>query len=466
MKLARRVPAVCLPLTAVIFLSLSLISPAPLQAQKGNIAVCTGSGTVATWAACSASIFDASQFTGTTICQQIYNTLNSAHYPATGAVIDARGVTSSLTCSAANETPWTSGTTAITTPSVILLPAGLITISTGWILPDRTRIFGQGERPNPGASAGPGTQIVAASGFTGTMISMGGANAYPNDATVYPCGASSGICFGVSIAYLLLDGNGGASQNTAVVGIANTSSQELSYVDHVNLYGILGTGLSITTAQAQNSGPYSNLTCNPAASYASGNSVCVEINGTGDIRGIHGLTATAPSSGSTGPAAAILLDSNNTTLEDLHFEGYVDGILIGSNAKAQSNTIFNVTGGTGAGPMTNLVEISTNKTVTDLSLMGLTTSSSTINSIKDDVTSTTLTDGYLAMYVLGDTMGGGYSRFTTSTSGVAPSWGFGNLGSTGTPTGSCVNGALFSNVTGASTHTLFSCVASAWKDIN
>ncbi len=460
MRIVRGVSA-CLPLFAFACAAIFFMAPAPLHAQQGYNAVC--SGTVSTSGlACSATTFDASQFSGSDICAKIYNTLTSTNYPAEGAVIDARSITSGLTCSATNETPWTSGSSVANKPSVLLLPAGLITISTGWVLPDRTRIFGQGERPTPNSSTGPGTQILAASTFSGSaMISMGSASAFPNNSTTYPCGTSSGICFGVSISGLMLNGN---SEN--IVGIANTSSQELSYVSYVNFYDIIGTALSITTAQAQNSGPYTNLVCNPGSSYASGASACVEINGTGDLRGIHGLTATAPSSGGTGPAAAILLDSDNVSLEDLHFEGYQDGILIGYNNNARSNIIFNVTGGTGAGPMTNVVEISSKNTVSDISIMGLTTSSSTINAIENDVMSTTLTDGYLAMYVIGDTIGGGYSLFTTSTSGVLPTWGVGNLGSTGKPSGSCLNGSLFSNYTGGSGYTLYSCVGSAWKDIN
>jgi hypothetical protein len=448
---------------AGIVLALSLSFPTQMPAQVGYNAVCNATSpptglTCSQYVSSSSGVFDASTFTGSTICQKIYNTLTSSHYPATGAVVDARGITSGLTCSTTNETPWTSGSSAVAVPSVILLPAGLITISTGWILPDRTRIFGQGERPNPNAMSGPGTQILAAAGFSGTMISMGGASAYPNDLSVYPCGVASGICFGVSIADLMLNGN--PTSNTSVVGIANTSSQELSYIDHINLYGFVETGLSITTVQAQNSGPYSNIVCNPTSSFTSG-TVCIDINGVGDIRGIHGLTATAPTSGS-GPSAAVLLDSNNSTLEDMHFEGFVDGILVGYNANAQSNTIFNVTGGTGTGPMTNVIEISNRNTVTDVSIMGVTTSSSSINSIKDDVTSTTLNDANLALYVLGDAIGGGHSRFTTSTSAVAPTWGVGALGSTGAPTGSCINGAIFSNTTGTAKHILFVCSGSAW----
>jgi hypothetical protein len=69
------------------------------------------------------------------------------------------------------------------------------------------------------------------------------------------------------------------------------------------------------------------------------------------------------------------------------------------------------------------------------------------------------------MYVIGDvvstTSGTGYSRFTTSTSDVAPNWGAGALG-TGKPNGSCIPGALFSNTTGAAKNILFLCSASGW----
>jgi hypothetical protein len=455
--------------TAGIVLALLLNSPTQLHAQAGYNAACT-SATAPTNAACSLTTLDASLLAGSTICQKIYsalsvlNTLIPGHTNP-GGVIDARSITSGLTCSAANETPWTSGTSVITTPAIILLPAGEITISTGWIIPDRTRVFGEGERSNPASPYAPGTQIVAASGLTGTMISLGGANLYPNSTTVYPCGVypgtSDGVCFGVSISDVMLEGN----SDTTLVGIANTNSQELSYVNHVNLYGILGTGLSITTTQAQNSGPYSNIVCNPASSYASGASVCVDINGVGDTRGIHGLTATAPSTGSTGPTAAVLLDSNNNTIEDAHFEGFQNGILVGANAGARSNVLFNITGGTGAGPMTNVVEISSANTVTTLSIMGVSSGGAT-NSIEDEDYGSSpllISDSYVGLYVVGDQISSSvYSRFNTSKQ--APSW----LSGAVSVSGSCstvANGTLYSNSSGAAGSTLYVCLAGTWKII-
>jgi hypothetical protein len=461
-------------LAAGIALALSLCFPTQLHAQKGYNAVCTA--TAVANINCSLATLDASQFTGTTICQQIYNALSylSTLYSPNndpGAVVDARGITTGLTCSAANETPWTSGTNVVTTPSIILLPAGLITISTGWIIPDRTRVFGEGERSNPGAVHGPGTQIVAASSFSGTMISLGGANLYPNSTTVYPCGGSNGICFGVSIADVMINAN---FQN--VTGIANTSSQELSYVDHINLYGILGTGLSITTNQAQNSGPYSNIACNPGPGGTSGlasTTTCVDINGTGDLRGIHGLTATVGSDsicpGSTCPAAAVYLDSDSTTIEDAHFEGFAAGILVGSVAHAKGDVIINVNGGgsTLTGPTVDVVKISSN--ASDLAIMGVTASanpSGNANSIHDTLNTPaiTLTDPHVALYAIGEAIGSsGYSRFTTSASGLVPTWGAGG----GVPgSGSCKTGSLYSNTAGASGSILYLCKASLWVAIN
>lgn len=96
MRTARSVSTLCLPLLALAFVAISLTAPTRLHAQAGNNTVCTGSGTVPSWAACSASIFDATQASGTDICQKIYNVLSSSKFPSTGAVIDARGVTSGL----------------------------------------------------------------------------------------------------------------------------------------------------------------------------------------------------------------------------------------------------------------------------------------------------------------------------------------------------------------------------------
>jgi hypothetical protein len=283
---------------------------------------------------------------------------------------------------------------------------------------------------------------------------------------------TSAPLFGISVQDLMLSGN---SQD--VIGILNECSQETTFVNRVNFYEITGTSLYITGAQAQNSGPYSNITCNPGpvgGSFTT-STVCVNINGTGDLRGVHGLTATVGSDGctSTCPASAVLLDSSSTTIEDAHFEGFATGILVGANANAKGDVIFNVSGGgsTLTGPTTNVIEISSN--ASDLSIMGVTAgtnpSSPNPNSIDDTLTGSTLADAHVALYAIGESLGGSYSRFTTSTNtsntSPAPTWGSGSLGAGTNPSAGCVGGSLFSNVNGGAGHTLFVCIAGAWTDI-
>ncbi len=430
---------------AGIALALSLSFPTQMHAQKGYNAVCTGGGTIPTWAACSASILDASQFSGTDICAKIASAIASV--PTVGAVVDARGVGSptSFTCAS---TPWNGSGTA-PNPAVILLPAGTITIPSTWVLPNYTRVFGEGQRGNPAAS---GTVIQAASGFTAStpMIQFGALNTMGN------CVAAP--LFGISVQDVMLSGG-----SQTIIGILNECAQETSYVDRVNLYRIAGTGLDISGAQAQNSGPYSNIVCGLGSSWSS-STACVEINGVGDLRGIHGLTATATAV-SSGPTAAIYLDSNNNTIEDAHFEGFQNGILVGANANARSNVLFNISGGTGAGPMTNVVKISNANTVTDLSIMGVSSSGAT-NSIEDDDYASSallITDPYVGLYVAGDQITSSvYSRFNTSKQ--APSW----LSGAVSVSGSCsavANGTLYSNSGGAAGSTLYVCVGGTWKNI-
>lgn len=462
MRIVRSVSTVCFPLFAIACMTFYLITPVPVHAQLGYNAVCTASSST-TGIACSATTFDASQFGTATsdICTKIFDTISTStnpNYPATGAIVDARSINTGLTCSGTNETPWTTASgSVVTTPSVILLPAGLITISTGWVVPDRTRIIGQGERANPGAMKSTGTQIVASSTLTGTMISLGSSGTFPGTST-YPCGGSAtGICFGVSISYVMLTGN----SDSSLVGISNTNSQELSYVDHVNLSDIQGTGLSVSTQYAQNSGPYSNIACNPGSTYST-STTCVSINGTLDLRGVHGLTATVGSDGCTQspascPTAALYLDANSTTIEDAHFEGFAAGILVGDSASAKGDVIFNVNGGgsTATGPTFNVVEISSD--ASDVSIMGVTTAANpsgypSPNSIDDTLTGATISDSHVALYAIGESLGSGYTRFTTSSD--VPTWGVGS----GAPTGSCKVGSLFSNTSGASsTSTLYLC---------
>jgi hypothetical protein len=434
-------------LVAGIALVLSFCFPTHLHAQKGNNTVCTGTGTIPGWAACSASVLDASQFSGADVCAKIASAIASA--PAVGTVIDARGIGSGTNQTCAS-VPWNGSGTA-PNPAVILLPSGTITIPSTWVLPDYTRVFGEGQRGNPAAS---GTVIQAASGFTaGTpMIQFGALNTMGN------CVAAP--LFGISLQDVMLSGG---SQN--IVGILNKCAQETSYVERVNLYQIEGTGLSIVGSQAQNSGPYANMTCNPGSGW-SATTACVEINGVGDLRGIHGFTATA-SAVSSGPTAAIYLDSNNSTIVDAHFEGFQNGILVGDNASANGNVIMNVTGGNGSGPVTNVVRIANAHSVTNLSLQSIASGGATYTIEDDEYSASTLSisDSYVATYVIGDLISSSpliYSRFNTSKS--TPAW----LAGASSVSGSCAtvaNGTLYSNSGGGSGSTLYVCLSGTWSNI-
>jgi hypothetical protein len=175
---------------------------AQTQNLQGQDAVYNNSAQVTN----SPSFIDASMFASTApnICGVLNNVLNSTitKYPAAGAVIDARGLNStntSMTCTTANPSPWAGIANPL--PSTILLPAtGAIPIvipsgSSGWILPNNTRLIGEGDGiPSNGIT--PGTTIQAASGFSGTMIQFGSA-------------ASTGI----AVERLTLDGQGQLGQS-------------------------------------------------------------------------------------------------------------------------------------------------------------------------------------------------------------------------------------------------------------
>jgi hypothetical protein len=212
-----------------------LTTDTSVQAQTaGDKAVYTSGGACCT---SSTATVDASVLSGSNICEQIYNALLAL--PTVGGVVDARGISSNMTCGS-GETPWLKSGTNVVIPSTILLPAGIVTMSLSlWILPDGTRLIGEGIGGEGSGSSGTTLQVPL--NFSGAMIQMG-------DGAVH-CPAAGHICHGVSVEDLTLDGEGQQGVNA----IANTNSQELSYVNHVKFYQILGTGLKVS-GNAQNSG--------------------------------------------------------------------------------------------------------------------------------------------------------------------------------------------------------------------
>jgi len=172
----------------------------------------------------SSAFIDASAFLnsqqGVDICDAIYGVLTSRSpnppYPATGAVIDARGITTSLTCTQGS--PWKEGSVYANVPSTILLPAGTITIAKTWILPNGTRVIGEGStNPYDAITAVPQTTIQASSSLTGAMIQFGDSSC-----------PSPGGCLGVTLEDVTLNGS-----DLGINGIVNSNSQELSYAKNV-----------------------------------------------------------------------------------------------------------------------------------------------------------------------------------------------------------------------------------------
>jgi hypothetical protein len=154
--------------TLGILLGWFSVSPTPAHSQAGDNAICNSSSPP-TGISCSAAFIDASVGTSGDLCARIYSVINSASYPAMGAVIDARGINPGGPNTCAN-TPWWNGTTNLTKPSYILLPSGNITISHVWIMPDRARIWGEGR----GSPSGSGTVLIAKASFPDSdMIDMG-----------------------------------------------------------------------------------------------------------------------------------------------------------------------------------------------------------------------------------------------------------------------------------------------------
>jgi hypothetical protein len=222
------------------------------------------------------------------------------------------------------------------------------------------------------------------------------------------------IGFGVSVSNLQVDCN----SISGGVGIQNWWSQELSYVQDVNIGNCTGIGLDVETSNAMNSGPYANLSIGPG-SFDVTTSLGAELLATLGNRGIHSITATANGI----PNVGIDLSSQGITLEDAHLEGFVTGIEVGANATTNNATIISVTGGSGSGTMKTMVDISNNSsfvTSTGVNILGLSqlgvTNTLVDNILGSNCTSgtTTLVDTNVGEYSIGSATAGNRTRYTSS----------------------------------------------------
>jgi hypothetical protein len=193
------------------------------QGTQGQDAVYSAPGTCCKG---SSSFIDASQFinaNNNNICSAIYSILQPSTYSP--AVIDARGIsgTTARKC-APGRTPWNNGTTFLNKPSTVLLPAGTIVIPTTWVLPNYTRLIGEGDTIASSGST-PGTTIQACTqstnncSFTGTdMVDLG-------NSILCPVFGGIATCNSVSVEHVTLDGQG-----QSINGIVNTNAQTGSRV--------------------------------------------------------------------------------------------------------------------------------------------------------------------------------------------------------------------------------------------
>jgi hypothetical protein len=262
-------------------------------------------------------------------------------------------------------------------------------------------------------------------------------------------------------------------------------------INNALLAGVIIGAPTANQPGATGSGPYSNLNIScPGPVSACSNQICIQIQA--QTRGVHGITCVATSNPNTLPLGAIYLDASNNTIEDVHVEGFNDAIVVGDlNVPVSGNTILNVTGAYGKGPVREVVHIckpgmqtgacsTSNGQVTDLTLKGIrsvgsgTPPSLSAVTIQDDVTGTAINSstgiGYVGLYVLGEALlnGGnspvGYSRFTTSpvnnSAGGVPTWG---SGASPANSSACNTGVVYSNTNGSSNSTIFVCSKWVWK---
>jgi hypothetical protein len=222
-------------------------------AQQGQDAVYSASGQPTN----SPAFIDASMFIGNAVpnnfCVVLNAVLTSRSYPSTGAVIDARALSTANTNMNCSASPWAGISSP--PPSTILLPGtgpgnpssnSIIVISAPWILPSNTHLVGEGDGipvSNSGTIiSAPGTTIQASTSFSGgsAMIEFGSSSICP--------------CSGISVERLTLNGAG-----QSIDGIDNEFSQTNTFVDHVTLCQILANGLKVFGSGASNSGPYTNI---------------------------------------------------------------------------------------------------------------------------------------------------------------------------------------------------------------
>lgn len=256
----------------------------------------------------------------------------------------------------------------------VYVGAGTFVTNAIIVIPNKTSIVFTGGRGDAGAG--------------GTVIQAGAS--FPAGSPVIQFGASA-PSFGV-----ILIGPGTVDCNGKTgIGIQNDNAQEMSYARDIDIANCSGPALDIEGSGAQNSGPFSNLHIIPGSTAVAG-TLGVKVYNVPAFRGISSVTV--DNTGYTSkPTTSVQIDASGF-YRGIHAEASTNGIVVGSQIATNS---VHVEDFWAASTITTGVVISNAFSTQDILLTNLNSNGAT-NLVSDQVSGKTLTDGSLALYLLGN----------------------------------------------------------------
>ena len=261
----------------------------------------------------------------------------------------------------------------------ILFPAGTYSVSGTVIVPNKTILVGVGR----GDARSYNTVLKALPIF-------------PAGAALVQMGQPGQANFGVRVENMTLDGS-------VIAGtcLANMDSQELSYGRDLLLANCASAGLAISTANAQNSGPFENIEVRPGTgSNVTANTICIQVTGVVGFRGLQGVTCNAGATYASRPSVALAIDGGGF-YRDIHVEHFATAVSLGSSANpANALVLADAQFGSdvAVGVAINAAA-DQNITLSGLSCAGCGTL------LNDTVANKTITDASLGFYSVGDGAG-------------------------------------------------------------
>ena len=272
----------------------------------------------------------------------------------------------------------------------ILFPAGTYAVSGTVVVPSKTEIEGVGR----GDASSINTVIKALPNFNGS--------------TVVQMGTGPAANFGVQVKNMTIDGSG-----TVGICLSNFYSQDLSYGKDLMLTNCGAIALLISSASAQNSGPFENIEIHSGGGSAvTASSICAQVTGLTSFRGIKGITCDAGTGYATRPSVALALDGAGH-YSDIHVQHFSTAVSLGSASLAADGVVIE---NAQFGP-----DVATGIAVTapsginnqDLTILGVSCVGCT-SLLNDAELGTNITDSGLGSYLTGNGAGSGKSLLASS----------------------------------------------------